>query len=245
MQKYAYNLGLFCDKNRGSKPLEISFGFLKLGKEALFRLKLAGVDAAAARLDPDRMLEVEHLVVEQVLNGAPWSIGTVEDAADNDGVVGRVVVAQHTARVKAAPGEGRPAKQPVEEAHIERLEYLFKVEVMAAWREDAFPSAGLTDVFSLPRDCLRGDVTAVAVGVDGRDRLFVELGQQDVGNRAVNRLRGRFEKVGEADVQAALAETNRGVQRSEAAETDVERRNGRSGAKVAVLLLENADQAGV
>jgi hypothetical protein len=42
---------------------------------------------------------VEHLVVEKVLDGAAWGVGAVENAADDDGVVGGVVVAEHAAGV--------------------------------------------------------------------------------------------------------------------------------------------------
>jgi hypothetical protein len=39
------------------------------------------------------MLEVEHLVVEEVLDRAARCVVAVEDAGDDDGVVGCVVVA--------------------------------------------------------------------------------------------------------------------------------------------------------
>jgi hypothetical protein len=60
--------------------------------------------AAATRFDADWMFEVKHLVVQQILDGAARSIGAVEHAADDDGVVCSVVVAEHTARVVGAPG---------------------------------------------------------------------------------------------------------------------------------------------
>ena len=62
------------------------------------------MDAAAAGFDADRVLEVEHLVVEEVLDGAAGGVGTVEDAADDDGVVGSVVVAEHATGVVSGPG---------------------------------------------------------------------------------------------------------------------------------------------
>jgi hypothetical protein len=45
------------------------------------------------------MLEVKHLVIEKIFDRAAWGVGTVEDAADDDGVMRCVVVAQHAARV--------------------------------------------------------------------------------------------------------------------------------------------------
>ncbi len=80
--------------------LEVGFGGIEFGEEALFGLELAGVDAAAAGFDADGMLEVEHLVVEEVFDGAARGVGAVEDAADDDGVVGGVVVAEHAAGVR-------------------------------------------------------------------------------------------------------------------------------------------------
>jgi hypothetical protein len=75
------------------EAFEVSFGGFEFGKETLFGLELAGVDAAASGFDADRVLEVKHFVVEEVLDGAAGRVGTVEDAADDDGVVGGIVVA--------------------------------------------------------------------------------------------------------------------------------------------------------
>ncbi len=48
-------------------------------------------------------------MVEEVLDGAAGSVGAVEDAADDDGVVGGVVVAEHAAGGVGRPGEGGTA----------------------------------------------------------------------------------------------------------------------------------------
>ena len=110
---------------------EVGFGLFKVREETLLGLKLAGVNTAASGLYADGMLEVQHLVVEQILDRAARCIGPVEDAADHDGVVSRVVVAQHAAGVVGAPREDGSAQQAVEEARVERVEDLVEVEVMA------------------------------------------------------------------------------------------------------------------
>ncbi len=74
------------------------------GKRTLFGLELAGVDAAAPGLDADGMLEVQHLVIEQIFDGTSRSIRAVKDAGDDDGVVGGVVVAEHAAGGVGGPG---------------------------------------------------------------------------------------------------------------------------------------------
>jgi hypothetical protein len=85
-------------------------------------------------------------------------------------------------------------------------------------------------VLGLFGDGFGGDVAAVAVGVDAGDGLFVELGEEDVGDGVMNGLGRGLEEVGEADVEAAFAEADGGVEGGEAAEADVERWDGSAGA---------------
>jgi len=75
------------------EAFEVGLCGVEVGEETLFGLELAGVDAASAGFDADGVLEVEHLVVEEVLDCTARSVGPVEDAADDDGVVSCVVVA--------------------------------------------------------------------------------------------------------------------------------------------------------
>jgi hypothetical protein len=228
----------------GLEALQVGFSFVQLGEEALFGLELAGVDAAAAGFDADRVLEVEHLVVEKVFDGAARGVGTVEDEADDDGVVGGVVVAQHTASLVGGPGEGGASEEAVEEAGVEGLEDLVEVVVVAGGGGDALAAAGLADVLGLAGDGLGGDVAAVAVGVGGGDGLFIELGQEDVGDGAVDGVGGGLEEVGEADVETPFAEADGGVEGGEAAEADVEGRDGSAGTEVSVLLFKDRDEGG-
>jgi hypothetical protein len=92
------------------------------------------VNATAAGFDADGMLEVKHLVVEEVLDCAARGVGTVKDAGDDDGVVGGIVVAEHAAGVVGAPCEGGSAEETVEETSVEGLEDFVEVVVVAGWR---------------------------------------------------------------------------------------------------------------
>ncbi len=140
------------------------------------------------------------------------------------------------------PGEGGAAEESVEETGVEGLEDLVEIVVVALGGGDALAAAGLADVLGLAGDGFGGDVAAVAVGVDGGDGLLVELGEEDVGDGVMDGLGRVLEEVGEADVEAAFAEADGGVEGGEAAEADVERRDGRAGAEVAVLLFEDGDE---
>jgi hypothetical protein len=190
------------------------------------------------------MLEVEHLVVEEILDGAARGVGAVEDARDNDGVVGRVVVAQHAAGVVSAPGKRGAAEEAVEETGVEGLEDFVEIVVVTSRGGEALAAAGLADVFGLFGDWLGGDVAAVAVGVDAGDGLLVELGEEDVSDGVMDGIGCVLEEIGETNVEAALAEANGGVEGSEAAEANVERGDRGARAEFAVLVLEDGDERG-
>jgi hypothetical protein len=97
-------------------------------------------------------------------------------------------------------------------------------------------------VFGLFGYSFGGDVAAVAVGVSAGYGLFVKLGEEDVGDGVVDCFWCVLEEVGEANVEAAFAEADGGVEGGEAAEADVERGDGGAGAEFAVLMLEDGDE---
>jgi hypothetical protein len=132
----------------------------------------------------------------------------------------------------------------VEEAGVEGLEDLVEIVVVACGCGEALAAAGLTDVLGLFGDGLGGDVAAVAVGVEAGDGLLVKFGQEDVGDGVMDGVGRGLEKIGEADVEAAFAEADGGVERGEAAEADVELGNRGAGAEFAVLMLEDSDEGG-
>jgi hypothetical protein len=199
-------------KLKDLEALEVRFGGLEFGEEALFGLELTGVNAATASFDADGVLEVEHLVVEEVLDGTAGSIGTIEDAAYDDGVVRCVVVAEHATGVVSAPGQGRAAEEPVEEAYVEGLEDFVEIVVVATVGGETLAAASLTDVLGLAGDGFGGDVAAVAVGVRCGDGFLVELGEEDVGDGVMDGVGRGLEQVGETYVEAAFAQADGGVE---------------------------------
>src|SRR5579871_3409680 len=74
-------------------------------KQLLFRLKLCRMDAAAAAAQFDRMLQVQHFVIKDVLQDIAWHSGVIENPADDDGVVRGIVMPQAVAGALLAPGQ--------------------------------------------------------------------------------------------------------------------------------------------
>lgn len=87
-------------------------------------------------------------------------------------------------------------------------------------------------------------MAAVAVRVGRGDGLAIELGQQDVCDGVVHGLGCVLKQVREPDIEAPLAQPNGCVQRGEAAEADIERRDGRAWPEGAVLLLKDGHKLG-
>lgn len=146
--------------------------------------------------------------------------------------------------VVLAPGEVGPAEETTEEALIEAVEDFFEVEKAAFGAGDALGAARVADELGLARDCSRGGETLVTEVVGCVDGLFVELGYKDVGDGMEDGLGSAFEQVGEADVDAALAQADGGVERGKATETDGDGRHGSARAEGAVFLLKDRDKIG-
>src|SRR5208337_1280635 len=105
-----------------SENLQKLPGVFQFRKHLLFRAKFPRVHTSPAPPEFDRMLQVQHLVEEDVFDGIAWNARVVEDAADDDGVVSRVIVAETAAGVVLAPGELRASHESVEKAAIEVVE---------------------------------------------------------------------------------------------------------------------------
>jgi len=87
-----------------SGAFEEFFGSLELWKKPFLGLKFGRMHAAAAASELDRMLEVQHLVINDVIHDIAGNMRVIESAADDDGIVSRVVVAEPVSGLDRAPG---------------------------------------------------------------------------------------------------------------------------------------------
>src|SRR5580698_7977546 len=102
------------------------------------------MDASAAAAESDRMLQVQHFVIHDVLHRITRDLRLIEDAADHDGVVSGVVMRQAVPRSQATPGHLRSGHQSKEEALVYRLENFLQVVERSLRRTDSLPAADLT-----------------------------------------------------------------------------------------------------
>ena len=86
-----------CGDGNGLELLEQRDGFLVAGELAFVSVELLRVGAFASPDVLDRVLEMQHLVIEHVLDEEARDPRLVEDAADDNGVMNRVPVAERAA----------------------------------------------------------------------------------------------------------------------------------------------------
>src|ERR1022692_2527135 len=151
------------------------------------------------------MLEVKHLVVEQVFKGITGAGRPVEYAADHDGVVGSIVMAERPLGHLLAPCELGPAEEPTKETEVKRVEYFFQLVEAAVRTGEALAAAGTTDQLGLAGDGGAGCEPLVAQVLHGVDGFLVELGNQDMSDGADHFVWSALQKIGEADVDVAFA----------------------------------------
>ncbi len=67
--------------------LENLLGFFEAFESLFLFVEGAGMDAAARAVVLDGMLQVQHFVIQDILDGQAADIGRVEQTAEDDGVV--------------------------------------------------------------------------------------------------------------------------------------------------------------
>src|SRR6202044_679748 len=110
-----------------SQRFQEEFGFVEFGKKFFFRLKFRSVNAAATATQLDRMFQVEHLVIHDIFHSTPRHANVIEDTADNNCIVRRIVMRETVARMRATPGHLRPGQQTIKELPIECFENFVEV----------------------------------------------------------------------------------------------------------------------
>src|SRR5437868_8343670 len=101
--------------------------------------------AAAASPQPHRMLQVQHLVIDEVFHGESRHIRAVKDPADHNGIVSGIVMPKALTRRVLAPCHLWPREQSVKKTRVKVFEDAVEVVDMSAGGSDTLSSANLAD----------------------------------------------------------------------------------------------------
>ena len=158
--------------------------------------------------------------------------------------MGGVVVAEGTLGVVLAPGKVGPPEQAAEETQVETVENFLEMKEAAFRAGDALGAASVPDEFGLARHSCRGRKAFVADVMGGVDGFLVKLGEEDVRDGVEDGFRRSLEQVREADVDVAFAETDGGVEGSEATEAEGDGRHRSARPERSVFLLKDGNKIG-
>jgi len=170
------------------------------------------VDAAAKTSHLYRVLEVQHLVIQQVFDRIAWTGRPVKDATHDDRIVRCIVMAQRTPRHSLTPGKLGSAQQPAKETQIQGVKDFFQVVETAFRAREPLVSSRMANLLRLPRDRRAGGEPLEANVVGRINGFLVELGKKNVRDRANHALGSTFHQIGKADIDLALAQPNRRVE---------------------------------
>src|SRR5579864_5667513 len=168
-----------------------------------FFLKGCRVNAAAAAAQLDRMTQVQHLVIHEIFDGVARDTRTIKDAADDNGVVSWIVVAQVIAGMAAAPRHLRTGHQAMKEPEVQVVEDLFQIIVQALGPKEALAATHLPDQASLGSHAGAAGKFAKTRGMLAINFFTVKLGNKYVKDGVEHRLRGPFQQIREAHQNAS------------------------------------------
>src|SRR2546427_3538552 len=116
---FCRDLSAFLWLRRNLEPLKKLLRRHKLGKKPFFHLRLSRMHASSAAAKFDGMLEVQHLVIDDVLHRVAGNRGVVEHLADHDGIVCGVVMPKYAASTASTPAHARPRQQSVKKPRVQ------------------------------------------------------------------------------------------------------------------------------
>jgi hypothetical protein len=215
---------------------------LQLRKQSLFIMKFPRVHAAAAPPHFYRMLQMQHLVKQNVLDRITRHPRMIKNAADNNRIVRRIVMSQTAARLFSAPGELRAPHQPMKKSPVQIVENFFQMIMMSARRMDVLASSHLPDEPGLRRNVVARDIAAITRALPSINRLAIELREQYVGDRMQHRFRSAFQQIGEPRIDLSLPQSNRIVNRNKRIEAKMHRRGRRARPQFAINFMKNFAQ---
>src|SRR5271157_4549968 len=109
-----------------------------------------------------------------------------------------------------APCELGPAQQAAEEARVQRIEDLLKVVEAALGTEETLVAASAANQLRLAGDGDAGGKALIAQVLRRVDGLFVEFGQENVGDGVEDGFGRALQQIGKIDMNPAFAEADGG-----------------------------------
>jgi hypothetical protein len=202
-------------------------------------MEFARVHAAAAVPQLNGMLQVQHLVKQNVFDGIAGHAWMIKNAADHNGIVGGIVVPEASARMVPAPGKLRAPHEPVKKSAVQVVENFFEMIMMSAGGVDVLAAPDLPDKASLRGNIMARHIAPVAGALGSMHRFAIELREQYMRDGVQHIFGSSLKQVRNPRVNLPLPQANRIVDGDEGIEASVHRGKSSAGAKFAKGLVKN------
>ena len=128
------------------------------------------------------MPQVQHLVINDVLDRISGNRRVVEDSADYDRIVCGIIVAKQIACASLAPTHSRPRHHAAKVTKIQFFKDQVQIVHAPFGGSDPLAPASLPDEVGLAPDIVTVNVAAITRRLRLPDGFAVHLGQQNVGD---------------------------------------------------------------
>lgn len=213
--------------------------FVQLRKQLFFFPECRWMHQPPAAAQLYRMPQVQHFVIDEILDRIERHAGAVKNAAHDDGIVRGVVMSQTAQRVAAAPCHLRARHQAMKEAQVQVVKNLVKVVILSLWALNAFAPAHLADQMCLGCHGLAAGKFAITRCMGRIDRLAMKLGDQNMQDGVKHGFWRAFQKIGKADKDPSLAKPYGVIDVGKTIEADLKFRYGRTWTQITICLLKN------
>lgn len=151
---------------------------------------------------------MKHLVIHEILYSVARQVCAIEDAADHNGVVGGIVMAEALARNVATPSHQRSGEETVKEALIQIFEDLLQVVMPTFGCEQNLPPTLLSQQVCFARNISATDIPSISRCMPRFNLLAIKLGQENVRNRMQHVMWSTRKQVRDTYQYLPLAQTN-------------------------------------
>jgi hypothetical protein len=206
-------------------------------------MKLRRMHASPAPTQLHRMLQVKHLVVNNVFDDVARNQELIKDAADHDRIMCRIVMAEDAAGLARAPAHAWATQQSVEKTAVQILENHIEIVDPALGGLKLLASTHLPHQVRFVHHLVAGNIFTVTSRLATVDGFTVHLRQQNVGDSSDHRLRRTFQQIGEPDQKPAFAQADRVINIGEGKKLDLQLRRRSAGTQLAMCFMEDFEQS--
>src|ERR1700676_3297032 len=188
--------------------VEDAAGAREIGEEFFFGAEFAGVRDQSAAGAPRGMLDVQHLVVQNVFDGAARDRGAVHAAIQQNLVGAGIVAAELAAPASCAPADSGALQSAGKKTRIQIVEHLIEIEVLPLRTGVLQSNTGAAHLADAASRAVRTRVTEIRLDQRFRRAAAINAREQQRRGGFQHLKRRAQQQIGKAYVHQIFAAAN-------------------------------------